>query len=160
MRSILIVCTANQCRSPLAAALLRRRLAEQGMVDWQVDSAGTWAAPNRPADQRAHTVAAKVDLDLSNHRARCVDEAMLAAHDLILTMERGQQEALRLEFPIYAARIRLFSELGGFRYDIRDPVTGTLGDFHALLRELDRLIQEGLPRIRAGDLFDEGSTAQ
>jgi protein-tyrosine phosphatase len=149
MPSILLICTANQCRSPLAEVLLRRALTEADLADWSVLSAGTWAEDGRVADSRTQAVAAEWDLDLSRHRARSVDGPMLADTDLVLCMERGQLEALRLEWPAQAATLRLFSELGGLRYDVLDPVRGDLADFRSLRRDLQRLIEEGMPRLTA-----------
>ncbi|HLM19682.1 MAG TPA: low molecular weight phosphotyrosine protein phosphatase, partial [Acidimicrobiia bacterium] len=45
---ILVVCTANQCRSPLTAAMIARRAAESG-VELVVTSAGTQAVDGMPA---------------------------------------------------------------------------------------------------------------
>lgn len=147
MPTLLIICTANQCRSPLAEVLLRRALTEMGLADWSVSSAGTWAEDGHAADSRTQAVADEWDLDLSRHRARRVDGPMLADADLVLCMERGQLEALRLEWPAQAATLRLFSELGGLRYDVLDPVRGDLTDFRALRRDLQRLITDGMPQL-------------
>jgi protein-tyrosine-phosphatase len=149
MPTLLLICTANQCRSPLAEVLLRRALTAAGMTDWSVSSAGTWAEDGRAADTRTQAVAAEWDLDLSRHRARRVDGPMLAEADLVLCMERGQLEALRLEWPTQATKVHLFSELGGLRYDVHDPVRGDLGDFRALRRDLQRLLEDNLPRLTA-----------
>jgi protein-tyrosine phosphatase len=149
MPSILLICTANQCRSPLAEVLLRRALTEAGLANWSVASAGTWAEAGRAADTRTQAVAAEWNLDLSRHHARRVDGPMLAEADLVLCMERGQREALRLEWPAQAATVRLFSELSGLHYDVLDPVRGDLADFRALRRDLQRLIEDGLPRLTA-----------
>lgn len=44
MPSVLFVCTANMCRSPMAMVLFRRRLDQAGLASgWRVESAGAWA---------------------------------------------------------------------------------------------------------------------
>src|SRR5512142_1493029 len=106
MPSILFVCTGNQYRSPIAAAYLRRLLKERGVEGWLVASAGTWAVPGRPIFPDAAQAAAKLGVDVRSHVTRLVDEAILSDHDLILVMEKGHKEALRVEFP--AVRDRLF----------------------------------------------------
>ena len=83
---VLILCTANQCRSPMAEALLRHRLDEHG-VDAVVTSAGLYPAGN-PAMEHAVEVMADRGLDLEPHRSRQVDADALARADLVLGMTR------------------------------------------------------------------------
>ncbi len=148
MPSILIICTANQCRSPLAEVLLQRQLTERaGNSQWTVESAGTWAAPARPAHPQMRKIAEEVGLDLSQHRARNVENLALHAYDLILTMEQSHKEALQVEFPTVRKRIYQLTEMVGLSYDIADPIGGTIDDFRGTLHELKRLMTYGLPRI-------------
>lgn len=148
MPSILIICTANQCRSPLAEVLLRRQLAAQSSdTTWRVESAGTWAANARPAHAQMCKVAEEVGFDLSPHRARNVEDLTLSNYDLILTMEQNHKEALQIEFPAVRQRIYQLTEMVGMNYDIADPIGGSPNDFRATLHELKRLLEFGLPRI-------------
>lgn len=150
MPSILIICTANQCRSPVAEALLRRQLAEQTDHEaWRVESAGTWAAGARPAHPQMCQVAREAGIDLSRHRARNVEALVLTAYDLILTMEQSHKEALQIEFPAVRNRIYQLTEMVGLTYDVADPIGGSMDDFRGTVHELDRLLQFGLPRIIA-----------
>lgn len=81
-RRILVLCTGNLCRSPFAAALLRRQL--PGVA---VESAGTRAAADHPVDVRAAEVAACFGVDLSGHRTHPMRSDELCAADLILVMQ-------------------------------------------------------------------------
>lgn len=87
-RRVVLVCTGNTCRSPLAEALLRQALAERGVADVEVLSAGTGAWEGAPASEGAYLVGLESGLDLSSHRARLVTSQLVAASDLILTMAR------------------------------------------------------------------------
>lgn len=78
------MCTANQCRSPLAAALLRRHLAGRAV---EVLSAGLGEA-GHPATAPTVAAAAGRGLDLRDHRSRTVTAELLAGADLLVTMER------------------------------------------------------------------------
>ena len=148
MPSILMICTANQCRSPVAAALLRRQLTEQNSnTPWTVESAGTWAVGARPAHAQMCKVAEEAGLDLSQHRARNVETLALNSYALILTMEQSHKEALQVEFPQVSARVYQLTEMVGMNYDIADPIGGGTDDFRRTLQELKRLIAFGLPRI-------------
>ncbi|MBX3013392.1 MAG: hypothetical protein KF832_17865 [Caldilineaceae bacterium] len=150
MPAILIICTANQCRSPVAEVLLQRQLAKrEDAASWRVESAGTWALSARPAHIHMAQVAAEAGLDLSHHRARSVEALPLSNYDLILTMEQNHKEALQVEFPLVRQRIYQITEMVGMTYDVADPIGGSANDFRGTLQELKRLIDFGLPRIVA-----------
>ncbi len=147
MPSILFVCTGNQYRSPIAAAYLSRLLQERGLGVWQVDSAGTWAVPQRTIYADAAHAASKMGIDVDGHVTRQVDTAMVSEYDLILVMEKGHKEALNIEFPAARGRVFLLSEmLDGVLFDIPDPVSSTDGT-EVILRDMCDVIRHGLPRI-------------
>lgn len=85
-RGILILCTANMCRSPMTAALLSRRLAVLG-VPVPVSSAGMLTEGTPPA-AAVIEVMAGYGLDLGAHRSRIVTAADLAGASLVLGMAR------------------------------------------------------------------------
>jgi protein-tyrosine-phosphatase len=87
-RRVILVCTGNTCRSPLAEALLRQALSERGITDIEVTSAGTGAWEGAPASEGAYLVGLESGLDLSGHRARLLTGEVVASSDLILTMAR------------------------------------------------------------------------
>lgn len=147
MPNILIVCTANICRSPVAEAILRDRLHAHGLTDWQVSSAGTWAAAGQPAASMSTQLLAEGGLDISGHASRLVNDSMLANADLILCMESGHVEALRVEFAEHADRIYLLSEMVGERYEINDPYGGPRIAYQQMVNEVTTLVEQGLPRI-------------
>lgn len=83
---ILVLCSANQCRSPMTAALLTRHLSEADITA-AVSSAGMLpgGAPPPPA------VLDAIDpygIDLTSHRSHEVTEADLERADLVLAMAR------------------------------------------------------------------------
>ena len=148
MPSILFVCTGNICRSPMAMGLLRQRLAQRGAGDpWRVESAGTWAPEGSPASEHGVTVMAQRGIDISQHRARRVSRELLAQFDLILTMERGQAEALVVEFPEFAERIYMLSEMVGEDWDLFDPIGEPVEAYLAAADALEEVLDRGLERI-------------
>lgn len=84
---LLAVCTANQCRSPIAEALARRELNRIG-INAVVGSAGTNAANGRRATFEMVRTARRVGIDLAEHRSRPLDQEMVANANLVVTMER------------------------------------------------------------------------
>src|SRR2546425_12484549 len=89
-------------RSPLAAALLDRALAQRGIDGIEVASAGTGAWDGAPVSEGAYLVGLERGLDLSAHRARLLTRELVEDADLILTMARHHR-----------ARV---DELGGGRH--------------------------------------------
>jgi len=83
---ILVLCTANVCRSPMAAALLARELAARGVLA-RVRSAGMLGGGGAPPAEVV-TVLAGHGLDVTGHRGRVVTAGDLARADLILALAR------------------------------------------------------------------------
>jgi protein-tyrosine phosphatase len=101
---ILIVCTANQCRSPIAEGLLRAELATRG-IEASVDSAGLMPG-GMPATTTALEVLAGRGIDLAAHRSRTLGDADvdLGGADLVLAMERRHAQEAALLVPDAKAR--------------------------------------------------------
>jgi protein-tyrosine-phosphatase len=147
MAHILVICTANICRSPVGEAILRDRLAKQGLESWAVSSAGTWALAKRGAAKVSIQLMDEQGLDLKAHRARMVKRSYLEEADLVLCMEAGQAEALRAEFPAFASKIHLLSEMVGMSYNVKDPYGQPVELYREMVSELTGLIESGLKRI-------------
>jgi len=148
MPSILIVCSANICRSPLADAILKRLVADRPDADqWHIESAGTWANFGSPAAMLSQVVAQKMGLDISTHQSQPVTLELVKQFDLVLTMEDRQKEGLVLQFKPYADRIFMISEMIGRVQDIPDPIGGELVDYQETARVLERILSDGLDRI-------------
>ena len=86
MKKILFVCSGNTCRSPLAEAIARNLLPARSGFEVDIASAGTSALEGSPASGFSLEVASDHGLDLSNHRARVLDRALVRGADLIVTM--------------------------------------------------------------------------
>jgi protein-tyrosine-phosphatase len=142
MPNILVLCHANQFRSVVTEYALRARLDPEV---WTVSSAGVWAEDGLPA---ARGLVEWSGLpQISEHRSRALKPEMLQSADLVLVMERGQKEALSLEFPAAAGRIFLLSEMSArLPYDIPDPALGGENP-RRLIAEIITLVENGLPRI-------------
>lgn len=147
--SVLFVCTANICRSPMAEAIFRARLQEskEKWQEWEIGSAGTWAADGQGASEFARKTMAARGLDITAHQARSISKDLISRYKLILTMENSHREALVAEFPFLEKRIFLLSEMSGIKSDVRDPYGGDLEEYQYAADILDGLIRNGLSRI-------------
>ena len=149
MPSVLFVCTANICRSPMAAALFVVHIQQitNDWRDWRVESAGTWVGQSRPAALEAQKLMKQYGKDISRHLSREVSAELLGRFNLILTMEPGQKEALKVEFPQFADRIFLLSEMSGMAISVMDPVGQPISAFQASADQINWLLHNGMERI-------------
>lgn len=130
----------------MAMAIFRQQV-RQLEPFWRVESAGTWTVNGQPAAANAIKAVAELGLDLSTHRSRVVTLDLLTEFDIILTMEQGHQEALRVEFNSVADRVFMLSEITGKQYDIYDPIGKPLSVFRQTAAELNQILTEGIPTI-------------
>jgi protein-tyrosine phosphatase len=95
MTSILVVCTGNICRSPMAEGFLRdalgRRLGEGAPG---VSSAGTAGWEGSPAMPDSVDAAREFDVDISEHRGRRLTIQMAREADLLLCMSTEHRDAI------------------------------------------------------------------
>jgi protein-tyrosine phosphatase len=95
---VLVVCTANVSRSPLAAALLRHHLRErfgETAATIRVTSAGTDARDGDPTDRAVAEVLRRLRRPVpADGAARRLDAQHVASADLVLTMTRAQRASV------------------------------------------------------------------
>ncbi len=83
---VLFVCSGNICRSPMAEAYMRRRVADAGLSHVVVASAGTLGIDGSPASREAVEVMAEHGVDLTRHRSAGLRGEDLRTSDLVLVM--------------------------------------------------------------------------
>jgi protein-tyrosine-phosphatase len=148
MLSILIVCTANICRSPMAEAILKHLVSERpDATQWHIESAGTWAISGCRAAELSQYVMQTMGMDIGSHRSQPVSLDLIRKFDLILTMENNHKEGMMAEFHSYADRIFMLSEMVGLTVNITDPIGGKVEDYVETANSLNRIISEGVERI-------------
>ena len=121
--TILLVCRANAARTPLATAMLRRRLAQLGAHGITVVSAGTETGPDIALQPEAQRVAAARGLDRAAHVIRGIDERAVQA-DLIVTMTESLRDQLTRTWPGLLARSFTLMELDRLLVAAEGPFAG------------------------------------
>ena len=145
---ILVICSGNTCRSPLAAAMLSSRLAaEPALQHHTVSSAGTSAWDGSPASEGSYLVALERDLDLSTHRARMLTTDQIQRADLILTMTAAH--ASRVADLGGASKVATLSEYAGLdQGDVSDPYGGDVEAYRSAADIMAVLIEAIVARLR------------
>lgn len=146
---ILMVCTGNTCRSPLAEVLARQILArrlncgvgeleDRGVI---VVSAGVAAVPGGRASAHAVQAAAELGLDLTGHVSQPLDSFLVRQADVIYTMTQAHREAILAQWPEAAERTYLLSAEG---VDIADPVGGQLERYRECAQQINNALSQRL----------------
>ncbi len=146
MNSVLFICSANVCRSPMAMGLLRS-MVEDSSDQWKIESSGVWDMGDQPAALNTQLVLQEHGIDLNDHASRTVTGIMLSEFNLVLVMEDNHKEVLKLAFPEYTDRIYMLSEMVGEIFDIVDPIGRSLADFEETALEMERILTEGFEKI-------------
>lgn len=145
---ILVVGAANTGRSPIAAALLRRLVTERGL-DWLVESAGVIGYDVDPPEMEARNVMIAFRMDISEHRARSLDPALVEQTTMMLAIDRGIANGIQSLYPNIEPRIVTLGELAGSNRDIPDPFRMQVGVWMVYAREIESLLAQGFERLVA-----------
>lgn len=112
MASVLLVCTGNVCRSPLAEGLVRATLVRRfGDAAPVVSSAGTAAWDGSPPMTESVEAGAELGVDISRQTARQLTSDMIERSDLLLGMGAEHRTAVVRAVPDAASRTFEFKEL-------------------------------------------------
>jgi protein-tyrosine phosphatase len=151
LKKVLVVCTGNTCRSPMAAAWLNRHLVGTG---WAAESAGVAAYGGVPASPEAIAAMRETGVDLSAHRSRLLTPSMVNDACAILAMTEGHRWEILNRFPEAKGKTFLVHGFGlGEARDVADPVGLPVEAYRHTRDELVQALGEWLLHmVESGEL--------
>jgi len=149
---ILMVCTGNTCRSPMAEGLFRKHLAEKlgcevdrlGEFGYKVLSAGTLDLGGGMASSEAVNACVALGVDLLGHRSRALTHELVVDSDLVYVMSRAHQAAVLAVDPSAAGKVFLLADGA----EVPDPIGQGQRVFDECAALIDRAAKERISELR------------
>ncbi len=149
---ILLVCTGNTCRSPMAEVLCRQivaerkgckpsELADHGVV---VMSAGISAMMGGRPTPEAVDVMKRAGINLSEHESQPLNAQLVRHADVIWTMTRSHRQAIVSQWTDAAVRTQVLSRDEG---DIADPIGGPVEYYERCAVQIKAALNDRLAEL-------------
>ncbi len=151
--TMLLICSGNTCRSPMAEAVAKKLLADErgiGVDDLEaagvrVISAGAFASSGSPATREAVEAMTRVGLDLSGHRSKALSLELIHEADVIYTMTETHRQAVVEMAPWAEEKTHRLDPQG----DVDDPIgsdtTAYVRTAEVIRRKLEQRLKEQQP---------------
>lgn len=150
---LVMVCTGNTCRSPLAEVITLEKMKKDVFFKaFQVASAGTHAMVGDSASSGSMTVARNHGLDLENHRSKPLSLYHMIEANRIYTMTQEQAELLKIRFSEYSDKIFPLAEK-----NISDPYGQDAMRYEEVYHEIEEAVEKLLVELKGED-NDENCT--
>lgn len=153
-REILMVCTGNSCRSPMAEYMLRDKLSRRFGVPaaraWEtgyvVSSAGSAASEGGRISPGSADELARRGIDASSHRTRPLRLELIHRAERIYTMSDDHRETILAMAPHVADRVFPLDRSG----PVSDPIGGGPEQYQRCAEQIERAVE-----ARLEELLDE-----
>lgn len=149
---IVLICTGNTCRSPMAEMLCKKRVAEKlgckiseiedrGVI---VTSAGIAAGSGGRAAAEALQTMEENGLDLSEHVTQPLSDRLVRHADLLLTMTNHHRQAIVGHWANAAERTQVLCPDGT---DVSDPIGGPQELYRRCAEQIDKALAERIDSL-------------
>lgn len=137
---IIMVCTANICRSPMGAGLLRHALAGQPepLRSLRVISAGVAARNGELVSEHSVTALRKVGIDIAGHLSQPLTQHLLDEALAVICMSESHRTLIHLQAEPMPEHLHLFREFmaPGSSQEIADPFGAPLAVYERCRDEM------------------------
>ncbi len=149
---ILLVCTGNTCRSPMAEVMCRKMIAEKlgckaselGDRGVMVMSAGLSAMMGGRPSPEAVSVMSKMGLQLADHESQPLTAQLVRHADIIWTMTRSHRQAIAAQWPEALPRTIVLTQN---QSDIADPIGGPIEYYEQCAQQIKAELEQRVAEL-------------
>lgn len=150
IKKILIICTGNACRSPIAEGFLKKYLKTED--DFEIVSAGISAIDGLAPTPAAIQVMNEQDIDISVYSSTAFSTALAKKADLILVMSDLHKDFIKRKVSGIDKKVFLYKEFAGAvdaDKNIPDPIGQPIAVYRSVRDQIRDLTQKIIRRIRS-----------
>ena len=149
---ISLICTGNTCRSPMAATLLKKQLADHLCCELNelesrgimVESAGIAAMNGSPASAESVQSMTEMGLDITDHASQQLTPLIARDSDWMLTMTNSHRDAIVQTWPQWVNKTTVLAPDG---QDISDPIGGPFEVYEACAEQIYQFLKARMPEF-------------
>ena len=145
MINILFVCTGDTCRSTMASAIMKEKIAQKNLKKFRCSSAGLFVSQEVSMNENAKKVLKRLNVRIPRHKATQLTETMIARYDYVLTMTDEQKQTILNRFP-YFKNVFSVREFVGAE-NIGDPYGKGEAEYYNVARYLDIVVNKVIQKL-------------